>query len=144
MLRPFVLLIEDNLADAELSRAALSRLDFELELAHVRDGKEGPTRLLSALRRDAPPPAALVLLDLNLPGADGLELLQRLKQDPSTRSVPVVVFSGSRDPAMLRASLAQHANAFVRKADDLDRFVDSLRAVAEAFLVHAASPLSDE
>lgn len=135
MAKPLVLVIEDSLADAELARAALAGVSTEVEFKHVTNGEQGLARL-SALRETLDPPvSALVLLDLGLPGTDGFALLERMRA--AADCIPVVVFSGSDDPAIVRRALRAGANAYLHKPSDVDQFLARVAGIAEAFLVHA-------
>jgi CheY-like chemotaxis protein len=89
--------------------------------------------------RDAPRPD-LVLLDLNLPRLDGREVLARIKSDPGLRSIPVVVLTTSKAAEDVRRSYELHANAFVTKPAELDRFLSVVRQVGEFFLTVVRLP----
>ena len=93
-----ILLIEDNPDDAELTRIAFTQAGIDRQLVVVRDGAEALDYLFAAGRhagRDASQLPAIVLLDLNLPKLDGREVLQAIRGDARTRSLPVVVLTTS-------------------------------------------------
>lgn len=140
MANSFVLLIEDNPADAELATNALRSLGIPLDIEHRASGEDGLRLLAEVLKRPAPPPSTLIVLDLALPGIDGLDVLRQFKQFPSTQHIPVVVCSASDNPDRIELALTRHANALIRKSDDLDRFLAALSHVAESFLVHSLTP----
>lgn len=120
-----VLLVEDGLQDAALVRGAFQRLRLVRSLAVLTNGRD-------ALVRMAVDPPSLVLLDLNLPGVDGFGvLIRRLAQHKLLR-IPVVVFSGTASPRQVIRAKELGANAFVRRAGDLEGLVRDLRAI-EAF-----------
>src|ERR1041385_4449444 len=108
-----VLQVEDNEADVRLTREALREAGEQLRLSVVGDGEQA----LAFLRNeegfeDAPRPH-LVLLDLNLPRKDGVEVLQEMRQDPELAPIPVIVLTSSSEARDIDASYAAGANAFV-------------------------------
>ena len=118
-----ILLVEDNPADARLVREALAESDVGAELQWVSSGEEA----LSFLRRgkhypNAPVPD-LVLLDLNLPGLRGQEVLIEIKQDPALRRIPVVVLSSSSARRDVLDAYDAHANSYMVKPVDFDQFL---------------------
>ncbi len=129
-----ILLIEDNPADARLAQEALRAAGVVATLRHLRRGDEA----LAYLRRQSPHQQAtrpaLVLLDLNLPGRSGHELLAEIKADPELRSIPVIVLSSSPAPEDVARSYDLHANAYLVKETDLDRFLETMRSLAAFWL----------
>jgi two-component system response regulator len=135
-----VLQVEDNEADVRLTREALREAGEQLRLSVVGDGEQA----LAYLRReegfeDAPRPH-LVLLDLNLPRKDGVEVLQEMRQDPALAPIPVIVLTSSSEARDVDACYAAGANAFVVKALELDEFIDRLGAIREFWLGVAELP----
>jgi CheY-like chemotaxis protein len=124
-----ILLVEDNANDIELTLSALAENLLANEVIVVRDGQEA----LDYLRRQgvfkmrAPGNPAVVLLDLKLPKVDGLEVLQAVKNDPSLRTVPVVMLTSSREEQDVIGSYAGGVNAYVVKPVEFDEFVKALR-----------------
>jgi CheY-like chemotaxis protein len=121
-----VLLVEDNPGDVRLTQEAFRSLNEAVQLHVAGDGAQA----LAFLRqqgdhRHAPRPA-LILLDLNLPGVDGREVLACIKQDDSLNSIPTIVLSQSDSDADVEAIYQLQANCYVAKpplSDDLDRIV---------------------
>ena len=105
-----ILLVEDNPADVRLMREALAEQQLAIELLVAADGEEA-TRLLSdpAKRPD------LILLDLNLPGKDGREVLAEIKADDDLRNIPVLVLTSSDSEYDVERCYALHANVYLRK-----------------------------
>ena len=134
-----VLLVDDNADDAELTLRALARSGVSDIVDVARDGEEALEYLLCEgrhlHRRDEPLPK-LVLLDLNLPGIGGLEVLRRLRQQPRTRRLPVVVLTSSREDSDLARSYDLGANSYVRKSVDFKRFVETAHDLARFWLLH--------
>ncbi|MDQ8032946.1 MAG: response regulator [Bordetella sp.] len=125
-----ILLVEDNPKDLELTLVALERSQLANEVITARDGVEALDWLLSqgahVGRSDGDP--AVVLLDLKLPKIDGLEVLERIKTNPDTRHIPVVMLTASREESDLVKSYDLGVNAFVVKPVD---FQDFFRAIRE-------------
>ena len=129
-----VLLVEDDPGDVLMTREAFEDNKVRNRLSVVSDGVSA----LEFLRKegqyaDAPTPD-LVLLDLNLPRMDGREVLQALKADAALRSIPVVVLTTSEAEDDVVRSYALHANAYVTKPVDFDRFIEVVRQIDEFFV----------
>jgi len=137
-LRPLqVLLVDDDAGDVLLTREALADHHVGTVLHVVNDGEQA----LAFLRKqgdyaDAPEPD-LVLLDLNLPRRDGREVLAEVKADERLRRIPVVVLTTSEAEEDVLRSYDLHANAYVTKPVDFDRFVEVVRSI-DAFFVGVA------
>jgi CheY-like chemotaxis protein len=121
-----ILLVEDSPTDAELTREVLREAKVRSSLHVVRDGTAALAFLRGARRPD------LVLLDLNLPGKDGREVLAEIKSDESLKHIPVVILSASPADEDVASAYANQANAYIRKPADLDGFVKCVRLL-EAF-----------
>lgn len=105
-------MVEDDPDDQELLRLALEMTQAPAEVLVASDGDEALRYLLGA---DGPGRISLVMLDLKLPKVGGLEVLQRLRADPRTRNLPVVVLSSSGEPQDLVRAYDLNANSYVRK-----------------------------
>jgi CheY-like chemotaxis protein len=127
-----ILLVEDNPGDVRLTKEILRDAKIANELQVVNDGEQA-MELLAADGADAdPPPADLILLDLNLPRKDGREVLSDLQADPQLRRIPVVVLTtSSADQDVLR-SYDLNANCYITKPIDFDEFISVVRSI-EAF-----------
>ncbi|MFD2232805.1 response regulator [Phaeospirillum tilakii] len=126
-----ILLVEDNPGDARLAQEALKEGRMTSRLKVVVDGVEA----MSYLRReggyaDVPRPN-LVLLDLNLPRKDGRQVLAEMKADPELRRIPVVVLTTSQAGQDILRSYDLHANCYITKPVDLDRFISVIRSIEE-------------
>ena len=135
-----VLLVEDDEGDVVMTREALAEGKVVNRLHVVGDGVEA----IEFLRRegtyaDAPRPD-LILLDLNLPRRDGREVLAEVKGDPELRRIPVVVLTTSQAEEDILRSYDLHANAYVTKPVDFDRFVEVVRQVDEFFFTVVRLP----
>jgi two-component system, chemotaxis family, response regulator Rcp1 len=129
-----VLLVEDSADDAALTRRALDQGKVRNRVHHVTSGVEALARLRREGRfADAPPPD-LILLDLNLPGMDGRELLRIIKADERLRHIPVVVVTGSEVDADVLSSYQQHANAYVKKPIATKEFLEAVNSIEQFWL----------
>lgn len=132
-----VLLVEDTPADAELTLRALRTHHRGATVHLVRDGAEALAFLFATgayAERAGEAPPRLVLLDLKLPKVDGIEVLRRLKADPRTRTVPVVILSSSREARDVVASYDLGVNSFVVKPVEFDGFLDAVSHVGRYWL----------
>ena len=130
---PEILLAEDNAADIYLIREALREHLVDCPLRVVTDGQQ-VLRILAAAESQAEPQyPALIILDLNLPRHDGIEILQRLKETPALRHVPVVVLTSSDSPRDRQAADLLGVTRFLRKPSSLEQFL-SLGAVFKELL----------
>ncbi|AIE87530.1 response regulator [Fimbriimonas ginsengisoli] len=124
-----VLLVEDNPDDERLARRALRSLEgVDLEVAH--DGQEAIDRLGES-SSEMP---KLVLLDLKLPKVGGLDVLRWIRGHEKNVSMPVVVFSSSDEVSDRVACQRLHANSFIQKPVDFDRFLKIFRCTVEYWL----------
>ncbi|HEX6360535.1 response regulator [Actinophytocola sp.] len=135
-----VLLVEDDDGDVLMTREAFEHHKIRNNLHVVRDGVEA----LQFLHRegdyaDAPRPG-LILLDLNLPRRDGREVLAELKADPELRVIPVVVLTTSEAEEDILRSYSLHANAYISKPVDFDRFIDVIRQIDDFFVTVVKLP----
>ena len=126
-----ILLVEDNERDVELTLAALEEYNLANEVVVARDGAEALDYLYQRGkyidRADGLP--AVVLLDLNMPKVDGMEVLQRMKLDPVLKQVPVVMVTSSRVEQDLVRSYELGVNAYVVKPVDFQKFIESIRQI---------------
>lgn len=135
-----VLLVEDDPGDTLMIREAFEDNKVRNTLACVTDGVEA----MQYLRRegryaDAPRPD-LVLLDLNLPKMDGREVLKEIKGDGELATIPVVVLTTSQAEEDVLRSYRLHANAYVTKPVDFDRFIEVVRQIDEFFVTVVKLP----
>lgn len=133
-----ILLVEDNPDDEELTRLAFEESHVANELVVVRDGEEALEYLFCTDRyasRDIAERPQLILLDLKLPKVDGHEVLERIRADPRTKYIPVVVMTTSREESDLIASYDEGANSFIQKPVDFVSFGEAVRHVGLYWLV---------
>lgn len=135
-----VLLVEDDDGDVLMTQEAFEHHKIRNKLHVVSDGEQA----LQFLRRegeyaDAPRPG-LILLDLNLPRRDGREVLAELKDDPELRVIPVVVLTTSEAEEDILRSYRLHANAYVSKPVDFERFIEVIRQIDDFFVTVVKLP----
>ena len=135
-----VLLVEDDPGDVLMTREAFEDYKVTNKLHVVQDGADA----MAFLRRegeyaDVPRPD-LVLLDLNLPRMDGREVLQAIKSDPTLASIPVVVLTTSEAEEDVLRSYSLHANAYVTKPVDFERFIEVVRQIDDFFVTVVRLP----
>ncbi|NHC15510.1 response regulator [Motilibacter deserti] len=129
-----VLLVEDDPGDVLMTREAFADNKVANNLYVVNDG----VKAMEFLRKegefaDAPTPD-LLLLDLNLPRMDGREVLAAVKADPALRLIPVVVLTTSEAQEDVLRSYSLHANAYVTKPVDFERFIEVVRQIDDFFV----------
>jgi CheY-like chemotaxis protein len=129
-----VLLIEDDPGDALMVQESFEHTNQNSRFHVVTDGRQALRFLRRTDEFDGAPRPGLVLLDLNLPGLHGLEVLAAIKSDPDLMSIPVVVLSSSRHPDDIQRSYARHANAYIVKPLDFDGFSGVIQAIDTCFL----------
>jgi two-component system, response regulator len=125
-----ILLVDDNPDDVELALLAFEKLGLGLEVVVARDGLEAVKYLFGAgapADRNVAELPSVVLLDLKMPGLDGLEVLKRIRADERTRHLPVVVLTSSTEERDLLESYRYAANSYVRKSVDFREFEEVSR-----------------
>jgi two-component system response regulator len=125
-----VLLVEDNPHDVKLTERAFRKSNILNELRVAKDGVEA----LEMLQKGENLPQ-IILLDLKLPRLDGLEVLRKIREQESTRLLPVIILTSSREEQDLIEGYRLGANSYIRKPVDFDKFVDAVRELGLYWLV---------
>ncbi len=135
-----VLLVEDDPGDVLMTREAFEHHKIRNTLHVVNDGEQALQFLHQTGEYAGAPRPGLILLDLNLPRRNGLEVLAVVKSDSELLPIPVVVLttSGAREDILRSYSL--HANAYITKPIDFDHFIDAIRQIDEFYLTLVALP----
>jgi CheY-like chemotaxis protein len=132
-----ILIVEDNPNDAELTLRALHKARVANGIHVVKDGVEALEFLFTegayAHRKGAT--TQLVLLDLKLPKVDGLEVLRKVKSDPRTKAIPVIVLTSSREEKDLVTSYDLGANSFIVKPVESEKFFDAVKEIGLYWLL---------
>jgi CheY-like chemotaxis protein len=122
-----IVLVEDNESDAEIARRAIERSGSSRELVVIEDGSSAADLLLGTPTQPPIPRPRLMLIDINLPGLDGIELLTRIRSSPHLRHVAVVIVSSSTEERDIRKAYDRGCNSYVTKPVDI-RALQSLYA----------------
>ena len=133
-----ILLVEDNPSDIELTRRAFHKASISNELVIAEDGQIALDYLFGVGRyagRDLNQMPTLILLDLKLPGLDGLEVLRRIRAHERTRRLLVVILTSSREVQDVAASYDLGANSYIRKPVDFYQFVEAVGQLGRYWLV---------
>ena len=135
-----VLLVEDDPGDVLMTREAFEHHKIRNQLHVVNDGEQALQFLHQAGEYASAPRPGLILLDLNLPRRDGLEVLAELKEDPELRVIPVVILTTSQADEDILRSYALHANAYVSKPVDFERFMEVIQQIDTFFITVVELP----
>ncbi len=129
-----ILLVEDNIGDADLVREGLESCKILNRLNVVEDGEKA----IAYLHKEAPYANAsrpdLILLDLNLPRKDGREVLAEIKAAPSLMRIPVVILTSSRAEEDIAKTYDLHANCYISKPIDVDQFLKVIKSIEDFWL----------
>ena len=136
MSAPLILLVEDNAGDVRLTREALREASVAVELTAVADGEQALAYLRAEGEHAGAPRPDLVLLDLNLPKKNGLEVLEEMKGDPALRRTPVIMLTTSASGRDVTACYDRGVNCYVVKPLELDDFTRLVQAI-DAFWFEA-------
>ncbi len=128
-----ILLVEDNPDDIELTLRALNKSKIVNEVVVAHDGTEALELLFEGPLAEHPP--EIILLDLKLPKMDGFEVLRRIRAEPKTKRLPVVVLTSSTEEGDLVTSYDHGANSFIHKPVDFEQFTESVRQLGLYWLV---------
>jgi two-component system response regulator len=132
-----ILLVEDNADDEALTMRALKKNNISNQIVITHDGVEALDFLFgtgpyAGHETEVP---QLILLDLKLPKLDGFEVLKRLRADPRTRLIPVVILTSSKEQQDIVQGYGLGANSYVRKPVDFQQFIESVRQLGLYWLV---------
>lgn len=134
-----ILYVEDDSDFTEIVERAMHQVDGNTRLTIFEDGTSAVRKLNEvAQEKDKP---RLILLDMNLPGISGLDILKKIKETQALRCIPVVMFSTSDNPRDIRASLESGANAYVAKPLGYLNLIDCLKSM-HSFWIKTASCVS--
>jgi two-component system response regulator len=140
MSEKIILLVEDNPDDEELALLAFARNRIANAMIVVRDGQEALDYFFGTEGQEPRALPQVLLLDLKLPKVDGMEVLRRLRADPLTRRLPIVVLTSSREEEDLVRSYDLGANSYVRKPVDFENFALAIHQLQIYWLVLNEAP----
>jgi two-component system, response regulator len=135
----YILLVEDNPDDEKLTLRALKQSEIPNETVVARDGEEACDFLFEDGADKRMPD--LVLLDLKLPKVGGLEILQRMRRDERTKSVPIVILTSSDEERDIMMSYNLGANSYIRKPVDYAQFIETVKLLGQYWLTANRKPL---
>lgn len=133
---PYIFLVEDNEQDEILTIKALKKNKVLNEIKVARDGSEAIDFLFNAEASNYESKLPqLILLDLKLPKIDGLEVLKRIRSNPRTKLIPVVILTTSKEDSDLLNGYEWGANSYVRKPVDFHEFTEAVRSLGTYWLI---------
>ncbi len=141
-----ILLVEDNPSDINLTRRALEKSHILNELVVAEDGEEALDYLCGTGKyagRDIYRVPSMILLDIKLPGLDGLQVLKSIRQHPVLHRLPVVILTSSKEEQDLSASYDLGVNSYIRKPVDFYQFAEAVRSLGLYWLVLNEMPPLD-
>jgi two-component system response regulator len=126
-----VLLVEDNITDAELTIRELKKHNMANNLVHVKNGEDALQFIFATGKyeglRDTQHLPKVVLLDIQMPKVNGIEVLQKIKSDPKTSSIPVVVLTSSRENPDIQKCYSLGANSYIVKPVNFEGFAEAIK-----------------
>lgn len=140
--KPRILLVEDNPGDIRLTQEALKESQMDVHLDVVTDGEQAIDFLMKRQRFTEAVRPHLILLDLNLPKKNGIEVLKEIKVDESLKKIPVIVLTTSDADHDINKAYSLHANCYILKPVDFDDFAKVIRLV-ESFWFNTAKLTTD-
>ena len=138
-----VLLVEDNIGDVRLTQEALKEGKLTVNLTVAKDGMEAMEILHDQSGHGNARRPDLILLDLNLPRKDGREVLKEIKDDKNLMRIPVVVLTTSEADSDILTTYGLHANCYITKPVDMDRFVEIVKMLEEFWFTIVRLPVHD-
>src|SRR5438270_13942933 len=135
-----ILLIEDNPGDVRLLEEAFRELDANIHMRVARDGAEGLDMVFHTPQANTNRQPDMILLDLNLPKVSGHDVLMRIKNDPQTCRIPVIVLTSSRAESDVRRAYDSHANAYLKKPNTLDGLISAAQQIKSFWMETATLP----
>ena len=126
-----ILLVEDNITDAELTIRELKKHHMTNNLIHVRNGEEALDFIFAdgkyATTREVQYSPKVVLLDIQMPKLNGFEVLQKIKADPRTRAIPVVMLTSSKESPDIQKAYDLGANSYIVKPVNFEGFAEAIK-----------------
>lgn len=133
-----VLLIDDNMEDAELTRRELKKHNMANHIVHLKNGKEALDFIFAVENLNNPP--KVVLLDIQMPKINGIQVLQKIKGDTRTRSLPVVMLTSSKESPDITTCYNLGANSYIVKPVNFEGFATAIRSLGFYWLLLNQAP----
>jgi CheY-like chemotaxis protein len=140
-----ILLVEDNQDDLDMALRSLRKANLTNQIQIVRDGAEALEFIFcqgSYAGRKFENPPKVILLDLKLPKIDGMEVLKRIKSDPRTKMIPVVILTSSKEQRDVIESYNLGVNSYIVKPVNFEQFAAAVRELGMYWLLHNQPPKS--
>ncbi len=138
-----ILLVEDNMTDAELTIRELKRNNMANNLVHVKDGQEAldliASKISRGIKRDFQP--KVILLDIQMPRVNGIEVLEKLKTNPLTSSIPVVMLTSSKEDPDIKKCYELGANSYIVKPVNFIGFAEVIKNLGFYWLLLNQNPM---
>lgn len=135
-----ILLVEDSPTDAAILMAAFESIGYQGDIQVAQNGTEAITLLETRASAESSEYPSLILLDLNLPRKNGHEILKEIKNNTHWQSIPTLIFSSSSSPADIAKSYQLHANAYLAKPRELDKYEQIAKQIHSFWLEAAELP----
>jgi two-component system, response regulator len=140
-----MLLVEDNIADAELAIRELKKHNMANNLVHVKNGEEAlefifATGKFAGMRNMARPPK-LILLDIQMPKVNGIEVLEKIKADERMRTIPVVILTSSKEDPDIQRCYLLGANSYIVKPVNFEGFAQAIKNLGFYWLLLNQPPV---
>jgi len=139
-----VLIVEDNPDDAELTIRELKKHTKSAKFFHVKDGEEALQFIFGtgryASKRDVSNPPGIVLLDIKMPKINGIEVLEKIKSDPQTQLIPVVMLTSSNESPDIKKCYDLGANSYIVKPVHFDDFASAIKNIGAYWLILNQNP----
>ncbi len=123
-----ILIVEDNPTDFLMMKRGFEKVDADYEITHKEDGDQA-IAYLEEFRKDKGLSIDGIILDLNMPGTDGREVLVNIKDDDSTKMIPTLVFTSSNDPSDVERSYDDGANTYIPKPMEINGYNDIISMI---------------
>jgi len=133
-----ILIVEDSMADFQTMQRLFSKANIKNPLRHCETGQQA-LEFLESIGKDSPKPG-MILLDLNLPGISGREILRVIKTSDNLKSIPVIVFTTSDSERDIDECYLHGANSYITKPVDLDKFREVIESIKTYWLYTVALP----
>ncbi len=137
-----ILLVEDNPDDVELTLIAFKKHNLANDIIVARDGEEALDIIFQKGVNKKQPD--LILLDLKLPKIDGMDVLRQIKSNPETKFIPVVILTSSKEEKDIVESYQLHANSYIRKPVDFEKFTETVMQLGLYWLLLNESPSKNQ
>jgi len=135
-----ILLVEDSISEAELTRRALQKCEFKVRVTHAHDGLEAVEYLKETIEAKQQPMPDLILLDLKMPRLNGFDFLKQLRSDHSLKHLLVIVLTTSGRDEDILACYQEGANAYLVKPVELQQFYEMIQAMGRFYYSVAKRP----